>query len=334
MKGRRPAVLAGIALAAAAIVVVAVVLVRGTGPGGTTTATGPAPTTGTAPAPPQAPPVLPPSGDFPGAPPDLVVPAAGAATIAPVTLGEEVTLERAGGAPAAVITLGPGGAPIDARYYDRAGRLTVVVSALRAAPAAAAARGRVRCGSAARADAGFRWTRFPVRWRLSTTPPPNGLRRAPVLLAIRRARGVWNATRSHCPGLRDASRARFTFAGSSPRRLGRDGVSVVDVGDIDALGGVCPGAVACTVTWIAGGNRATESDTRITRSDPGGFSTARRPGPRKLDVQSVMVHESGHTLGFAHVPATDVVMNPIVRRSDVSGRLLGRGDALASNAKY
>jgi hypothetical protein len=47
-----------------------------------------------------------------------------------------------------------------------------------------------------------------------------------------------------------------------------------------------------------------------------------------------MVHESGHTLGFAHVSATDVVMDPFVRRGGVTGRLLGRGDAIASNAKY
>ena len=47
-----------------------------------------------------------------------------------------------------------------------------------------------------------------------------------------------------------------------------------------------------------------------------------------------MVHESGHTLGFAHVPATDVVMHAFVRRGGVTGRLLGRGDAIAGNAKY
>ena len=47
-----------------------------------------------------------------------------------------------------------------------------------------------------------------------------------------------------------------------------------------------------------------------------------------------MVHESGHTLGFAHVDARDVVMNAFVRRGGVSGRLLGRGDAIANNAKY
>ena len=47
-----------------------------------------------------------------------------------------------------------------------------------------------------------------------------------------------------------------------------------------------------------------------------------------------MVHESGHTLGFGHVQADDVVMNPFVKRGGVSGRLLGRGDAVASNAKY
>jgi hypothetical protein len=111
-------------------------------------------------------------------------------------------------------------------------------------------------------------------------------------------------------------------------------VSTVDVGSVAALGAACPGAVACTVTWIVGGTRAVESDTRITGRDAGGFSTARRPGPRRLDVQSVMIHESGHALGLGHVAARDVVMHAFVRRGGTSGRRLGRGDAIASNAKY
>jgi hypothetical protein len=127
---------------------------------------------------------------------------------------------------------------------------------------------------------------------------------------------VWNATRSHCRSFRDASRARFRFAGSTARRVARDGVSTVDVGDVAALGGACPGAVACTITFIAGGTRAVESDTRISSTDVAGFSTARRP------------------LGVAHVNARDVVRNAFVRRGGTSGRRLGRGDAIASNAKY
>jgi hypothetical protein len=228
----------------------------------------------------------------------------------------------------------PDGAPLETRYSDRRGRLTVVIAALRAAPATAGRGAVPRCGSAARADAGYRWTRFPIRWRLSRVASPPGVRRAAALTAVRRARGTWNATRSHCRALRDASRARFLFAGSTPRRVARDGVNAVDVGSVAALGGACPGAVACTITWIVGGTRAVESDTRIAIRDVAGFSTARRPAGRTLDLWSVMVHESGHALGLGHVAARDVVMHPFVRRGAVGGRLLGRGDAVASNAKY
>jgi len=329
--------LAGGVVAAVVAIVLIVLLVREEGPpspsapSATTAGTG-----ATAPEVSPTPPAVPPWGDFPGAPADVATPPGGETEVAPVAGGEQVTLRRVDGSPLAVVRVDDSGAATDARYFDRAGRLTVVVSALRAAPAPATSGvgAVVRCGSAARADAGFRWTRFPIRWRLSTVAAPPGVRRPAALAAIRKARGVWNATRSHCRGLRDESRARFLFAGSTPRRVARDGVSTVDVGSLSALGGVCLGAVACTITWVAGGNRATESDARITRTDSGGFSTARRPAPRRLDVQSVMVHESGHTLGFGHVSATDVVMNPFLRRGGTSGRLLGRGDALESNAKY
>jgi hypothetical protein len=307
MRGVGRLAVAGAVVAAAAVVVVVVLLNRGGGGGATTATTATGTTTGpsTAPVPP-VPEAVPPA-NFPGAPPATA----------------RVEVERT-----------PGGAPSETRYFDAQGRLTVVIAGLRAAPAGAGRGAVVRCGSAARADAGYRWTRFPVSWRLSRVATPPGVGRSAARAAIRRARGIWNATRSHCPDLRDASRARFRYAGSTPRRVGRDGVSTVDVGPVAALGGACPGSVACTITFIEGGNRAVESDTRIADRDVAGFSTARRPGARKLDLQSVMVHESGHTLGFAHVSATDVVMDPFVRRGGVTGRLLGRGDAIASNAKY
>ena len=153
-----------------------------------------------------------------------------------------------------------------------------------------------------------------------------------ALAAVRAARGVWNANRSHCRGIPDASRARFAYAGASGRATGRDGVNLVEFGDVDRLGGVCAGTVACTITFIVGG-RAVESDTRIDRIRPNGYFTgaSRRRG---LDVQSVMVHESGHTLGFDHVNARSVVMFPVIGQRTVGGRRLGRGDALVNNRAY
>ena len=47
-----------------------------------------------------------------------------------------------------------------------------------------------------------------------------------------------------------------------------------------------------------------------------------------------MVHESGHTLGFDHVSSREVVMFPFIALRSIGGRILGRGDALANNAKY
>jgi hypothetical protein len=106
---------------------------------------------------------------------------------------------------------------------------------------------------------------------------------------------------------------------------------VVEFGDTDGLGGVCRGSIACTITWTAGA-RATESDIRVDRLARGGFFTGSRR--RGLDLQSVMVHESGHTLGFSHVLSREVVMFAFIARRSVGGRILGRGDARANNAKY
>ena len=308
------------------------------GPAAATTGTAPGAPTGTAvtapPTPPEAPPV-PAWGDFPGAPPEVAPPPGGSASTKPVPGGTELTVRRADGSVLAVATVDEvTDALSDARFFDRRGRLRVTVAALRTPPAGAAAAvqgARVRCGSAASADSGFRWTRFPIAWRMNSRTLPARIGRTAAVAAIRRARGVWNANRSHCRTLPDRSRARFTFRGSTARRTGRDGRSVVEFGETGGLGGVCRGSVACTITWT-NGPRAIESDTRLDRRPTGGYFTGSRR--RGLDLQSVMVHESGHTLGFDHVSSREVVMFPFIAPRSIGGRLLGRGDALANNAKY
>jgi hypothetical protein len=330
------AVAIGAAVAAATVVLV-VIAVRdegepGGGTGEPTASTGPGTTAPTIP--PGVPP-LPAWGDFAGAPPDLEPPG-GSASVAAVPDGSELTVRRADGSVLAVATIDEAsGAYTDARFFDARGGLRVVVSAARDVPAGGTAGtsqgARVRCGSAARADAGYRWTAFPIGWRLNARPLPVRIGRSAALEAIRRARGIWNANRSHCRTIRDRSRARFAFRGDTTRRTGRDGRSVVEFGETDALGGVCRGTIACTITWVVG-NRATESDVRVDRLHRGGYFTGSRR--RGLDLQSVMVHESGHTLGFDHVLSRDVAMYPFIAPRTVGGRRLGRGDALANNAKY
>lgn len=336
MTGRRARAIAVLALLALAVVALIVVIVRTGGPslppGTSTTAgtTAPGATT-TAPVPAPVPPVAG-WGDFPGAPPDLSAPPGGSQALTGPRDAPVLTVRRADGSVLATARLDRSGVPLQARYFDRAGSLTVAVDAVRTSTGGLAAGGaRVRCASSASKASAFRWTRFPIRWRLGARVAP-GLARPRALLAIRRARGTWNANRSHCRGIPDRSRARFAFAGSSTRHTGRDGVSLVEFGDVDALGGVCADTVACTITWVRAA-RAVESDTRIDRVRPDGYFTgaARRRG---LDLQSVMVHESGHTLGFEHVAARSVVMFPAIAQGTVAGRRLGRGDALANNRKY
>ncbi|MGD9695883.1 MAG: matrixin family metalloprotease [Thermoleophilia bacterium] len=345
---RRAAAGTAAAAVVAGAIALAVVLARDGGGGpspGTATAppaaSVPAVTAppGTAPVPvpaddlPGAPP--PPWGDFAGAPPDLATPPGGSAAVAPLPAGDELTLRRADGSVLARASVDPSGGYTDARFYDREGRLTVVVDGLHpgvaTGPAGGGGGARVRCGSASRKDAGYRWTAFPIRWHMSSRPLARGLSRAATLTAMRRARGTWNANRSHCRGIRDASSARFTYVARTPRVSGRDGVNLVEFGEVDGLGGLCAGTVACTITWLSG-NRAVESDVRIDRDNPAGYSIRRRAG--RFDVESVLVHESGHTLGFGHVGARDNVMFPTIARGSTAGRRLGRGDATANNAKY
>lgn len=301
---------------------------------------GPPPTTpgtvtappGTTPTPPEAPPVAA-WGDFPGAPADLVPPPGGDVSTLPTGGVTTVAVTRADGSVLGTVRLDDAGTPLDARFYDAGGALTTVVAGLRARRGGASSGGaRVRCGSSASAWSGFRWTRFPIRWRLGSAPVAPRLTRSGALAAVRAARGTWNANRSHCRAIRDLSRARFAFAGPTRRSTGRDGVNVVEFGDVDRLGGVCAGTVACTITFIVDG-RAVESDTRIDRVRPNGYFTGSSPR-RGLDVQSVMVHESGHTLGFDHVAARSVVMFPAIGARTVGGRRLGRGDAQVNNRTY
>jgi hypothetical protein len=314
------------------VIAVAILLLRDDSPSpAPTPTTGPATITAPVPVPVPVPPVAG-WGDWPGAPADLVAPPGGSQSVVGTDDAKEITVRRADGTVLAKATIDDTGVVDEARYFDAAEDLTLVIDGTRALPAAATTGGaRVRCASRASASSGFRWTRFPIRWRLGARLPP-GLIRSRALRALRRARATWNANRSHCPAIPDRSRARFAFAGATTRVTGRDGVSVVEFGDVDALGGVCVGTVACAITWVGAG-RAVESDVRIDRVRPNGYftGTARRRG---LDLQSVMVHESGHTLGFGHVSARSVVMFPAIAQGGVAGRRLGRGDALANNRGY
>jgi hypothetical protein len=316
------------------IVLLVVVLVRSGGSGTTTTApTGPGTTT--APVTTPAPPPPPPWGTFAGAPPPFTRPAGGSVHVAKAGTTKVVTLRRPNGTTFAQAQVDPHGRYLDARYYGPRGALRFVVSAILPNPvrvvpggAAAARRTPVRCGADARSNSGWVWRTFPIRWHADLASAPAALKRPALLAALRAARVTWIKNLNYCH-IPDRSRVTFSYQGTTPRNPAKDGVNVVDWGNVAALGGVCAGTIACTLTWM-NGSTAIESDTRFDRGRVYSTGSSRRG----FDVHGLFVHETGHTLGFGHVSSPDNVMFPYARRGDVSGRRLGRGDANENNAKY
>ncbi len=345
--------LALILAAAVAIIVVAVLILRAQDdepaqPGATTDQGEAPPTTERTDAgePPESaaiPPELqaiPEWGDFEGAPPPLEPEAGGEVRVSDGAGDDrEVVITRADGSRFADVTISGTGEPVDARYFDEGGDLELVIASVRPrpgpkrrTPASGSAVLRVRCGSTSRSNAGWVIGSFPFRWRLNLRSMPATLRRQGGLRALRAGHGVWNANTSHCRNIRDTSRLRFLYTGATTRGVGRNSINSIGFGDTARLGGVCRGSVACTLTWLSNGNRVLESDTRFNSRIRGGFSTRRRAGA--FDLQSVMVHEAGHTIGVAHVNSASNVMYPFAKRGDLTARKLGRGDALINNSKY
>lgn len=283
------------------------------------------------PAPVEVVPGTPAWGEFPGSPPPLEVPPGG--EVRPTAAGA-LEVRRDDGTLFAVVDTGAVGEVVGVRYHDARGRATVAIDRVAAPPTRAvaarlaAARARPRCVDRRRAS-GWRW-RSPVPWRANLASTPRGLRRADALAAMRSARVTWIRNRNRC-GEPDASRATFRYRGATRRPVGRNGVSSIGFGEVDALGGACVGAVACTVTFLRG-TTAIESDVRLDRNPRRRFTVV--PRGSGFDLESVLVHETGHTLGFDHVDSPANVMNPYLAAGDRTGRRIGRGDARINNSRY
>lgn len=274
-----------------------------------------------------------PDWNFPGEPPPFAPPAGGSQRMAASPGGRQVEVRRADGSLLATGQVGPAGSVAEVRYYDEAGTLAIVISPARSAPATSARRGgAVRCGAESRASAGFRWSRFPIRWRVNLRRPPPRVSRGAARTAFIAARRTWARNDNYCR-IPDRSRVAFLLRGSTRAGVGRDGIGSVGFGAVDRLGGSCFGAIACTITWTTG-RVARESDILLDRTPPGGWFTAGRHRRSATDVQSVATHETGHMIGQDHVSTRSNVMFPSITRGDVSGRRLGRGDANANNAGY
>jgi Matrixin len=278
------------------------------------------------PAPPSAA-SLPRWGGFDGAPARFARPRGGSASVRRQDGRAVVLLRRPSGEPFARADAGPRGVDT-VRYYDRAGHLRLVITAVRTLAAAGTVkRANSRCGTDQRRDAGYRWS-GPIAWRFVAASTPSGLDVARTEGALRSARTEWELNRNHC-GIPDRSAVDFQYRGRTGTGLGRNGLNTIGFGETDTLGGACVRTIACTITWTSGPG-AIESDTRL--DDDRRWGNVGQAG--RFDVWSIAAHETGHTLGLEHVPSNDNVMECCARVGETSDRLLGRGDANANNARY
>jgi len=331
----RPVIIAGAVLAAATLIVAGVMVgahLTSEEPGPPTTTTGPGTTT--TPPPAAELPPLPDWGPVAGVPGELSVPPGGEVTARETAVGTAFTITRDDGTRMAQAEVDDAGVYRQVHYFDDRGRLELAIDRVDVLPpgsaAGAGAGSRDGCRNVS-TQAGFHWTSLPIPWRLNARSVPRPLGASRVLGVARTARTVWARNSNRCR-VRDASRASFAYRGTTARGIGRNGVNSIGFGEINDLGGACVGAVACTFTWT-NGNRAIESDIRIDKNHRGGYAVGARPGGR-LDLLSVLVHETGHTLGLDHVNDASNVMFPFIRAGTTTYRRLGRGDALANNALY
>lgn len=95
------------------------------------------------------------------------------------------------------------------------------------------------------------------------------------------------------------------------------------------IAGTDPNNLAYVITITNGYGTVLESDIVVNISKP--FANGALPG--KFDIQSVLLHEVGHTIGIDHSQYSDAVMWPY-SYTNRTNRNLTNDDRLAVNAKY
>jgi hypothetical protein len=189
----------------------------------------------------------------------------------------------------------------------------------------------VKCASPAQATMSNEFWQTKLVWSIGALPRKPAP--AAVVNALRAAFGEWMYNRNHCR-LPDRSAFVSQYHGRTTRGYADDGHNTVDWGSLARIQG-CAGAAACTQVWYVPGGGATEADLRFSTRYT--WITGRSTGG--YDIQMMAAHEIGHALQFDHVTRAAKrdwtnVMWPYEEKGDKSGRLLGKGDALANNMHY
>ncbi|HEV2757362.1 MAG TPA: matrixin family metalloprotease [Actinomycetota bacterium] len=176
------------------------------------------------------------------------------------------------------------------------------------------------CADPAYAETGPQWrdADMPVEWRFRRSSVPDGVGAFRSQYSLQEAHQVWSRARTKCKAAGDVS-LRFRFDGDSKRKVGYDGVNLVDFGP---LGG---GALALSYTWYEG-SRIVEVDLRLNRDD---YRWTNRPGGKnRYQVGNIGAHEIGHQLGLDDLsdPHGALTMFGRISRGETSKMTLGRGD--------
>jgi hypothetical protein len=218
---------------------------------------------------------------------------------------------------------------LDAIFYDPSGALRSSADSAYAAARQQAA--KVSCGSSSHTAIGNVFWRTTRKWWIGAVP--SGLNRDAVVKAIKNAQSEWTNNINWC-GIKDQANPPSAYEGKTATPVKRDGKSVIDWGSL-ANDQDCSGALACALTWYDPSGAPVESDIRFNTK----FKWSTTGSPTAADIQTIAAHEIGHVLQLNHVTSATkndqtTLLWPYFADGDVSGRKLGRGDALADNSHY
>lgn len=120
---------------------------------------------------------------------------------------------------------------------------------------------------------------------------------------------------------------------SNSAELGRDGVSLITFADTARNRAAVGNFWASTIFWTARQGRQlciTEADVVLNSQSP--FATGGAPNAR--DVQDLLTHELGHSLGLEHSPIATATMFPFGVVGQTSARSLETDDLAGLRALY
>jgi hypothetical protein len=182
-----------------------------------------------------------------------------------------------------------------------------------------------------------------LNWYFNAKSTPGELSRSGVERALRKAGTNITHVQNPC-GVGDGVGAKLNYTGrkdislnmsSTGKCLRTDGRSGVGFGDLPA------GSYALQCPWYVirdGQDKIVQSDIRLNKRDVKFTGRITSNCRRRIDIESAITHERGHSYGLGHVsedshPHLTMSQN-INRYCSKAERSLGRGDAEALNQKY